>query len=133
MIRSNIKTSGHEWDKNNLVTLTSSRGRMYDAVTCKNCGMKGRRYNFDMVEVSNAYRVDSVINCPNAEPIKRPSKIEVTKCRAQGNAFANLTPGSVHDVVAPAPGYSEDRRGFWVMGVGEPVKLLTEEFTIVEY
>lgn len=47
--------------------------------------------------------------------------------RAVGKQFSNLTPGSEHDIVPPPPG-QDNKRGEWVMGVGEPVLLLAGEY-----
>lgn len=131
MYSSNIKTSQHDWEKKNLVTL-NSRGRMFDKVVCKNCGMKGRRYGFETVEVSSNYKIQNVHNCPKATVKEVPKKVKVTICTASGNAFLNLQPGSEHEVITPPNGYKNDHTGVWVMGVGEPVKLLTSEFEEID-
>lgn len=130
MYQSEIKTSGHVWEKQNLVTL-NSRGKMYDQMVCKNCGMKGRRYGFTTVEVSENYTFENVHRCPKAEEIKIPEKVKVIRCTANGKAFSNLLPNTIHEIVTPPNGYKNDHTGVWVMGVGEPVKLLTSEFVAV--
>ncbi len=61
-----------------------------------------------------------------------PKKVKVTQCTAFGKIFDNLTPDSEHDVVKPIPGYKNDETGVWVQGVGEPVKLITGEFKVIE-
>ena len=63
--------------------------------------------------------------------MEKRKQIKVTECRAYGPQFANLTPGSVHDVIPAPPGY-ENSGGVWVEGVGEPVKLLDGEYMRVE-
>ena len=68
MYQSSIKTSQHVWEKKNLVTV-NSRGRMFDEMVCKNCGMKGRR------EVSENYKLGNVHLCPKATPIKIPNNV----------------------------------------------------------
>lgn len=128
MYKSNIKTSQHVWEKKNLVTV-NRHGKMFDEMVCKNCKMKGRRYGFEYVEVSEKYKFDNVHLCPKAEPIEIPIKVKVTRCNAYGKVFSNLLPGSEHDVLTPPTGYKNDHEGVWVMGVGEPVKLLPGEFT----
>jgi hypothetical protein len=55
--------------------------------------------------------------------------VKVTQCRAVGQIFGNLEPDTVHRVIEPPKGYKNDSRGVWVMGVGEPVKLLANEYT----
>ena len=129
MHQSNIKTSQHDWDKLNLVTIVRG-GKMFDEVVCKNCGMKGRRYGFYTVHVSESYSIDKVNLCPKSVQFNVPEKVQVTRCTANGGAFENLTPGSVHVVIEPPIGYKNDHTGVWVMGVGEPVRLLTNEFTV---
>ncbi len=130
MYQSNIKTSQHVWEKKNLVTV-NSRGRMFDEMVCKYCGMKGRRYGFENVEVRENYKIENVNLCPKAPKKEIAQKVKVTRCTAHGKAFANLLPDSIHEVVTPPDGYKNDHTGVWVMGIGEPVKLLANEFTEV--
>jgi len=59
-------------------------------------------------------------------------KIKINHCGACGPQFENLTDGSIHEVI-PTPEGESDRRGWWVMGVGEPVLVLTREATVVEW
>lgn len=129
MYQSNIKTSGHVWKKQNLVTVNRA-GKMFDEMVCVNCKMKGRRFGFTSVEVAETYKFENVHLCPKAEPVEAPKRIKVTKCSAYGAIFANLLPNTEHDIVEPPDGYQNDRNGVWVMGVGEPVKLLNGEFTV---
>lgn len=131
MYNVSIKDSLHEWVKQNLVTKASRRGH-YDEVTCKNCGMKGRRYGFESVQVAETYNRENALLCPKAKPVEVPVQVKVIFCAAHGRQFANLTPGSIHEVVTPPAGYKNDHTGVWVMGVGEPVKLLSNEFTKVQ-
>lgn len=100
-------------------------------MVCKNCGMKGRRYGFTTVEVSENYKLENVHNCSKAESIKLSEKIKVTRCTANGKKFLNLLPNTIHEVVTPPDGYKNDLTGVWVMGIGEPVKLLSNEFVSV--
>lgn len=127
MYESHIKESGHNWVKQNLVTKTS-RGKHYDEMTCSLCGMKGERYGLTVVRVSEKYIYEHVVTCSKASPFEWPEKIEIVEVRAVGYKFENLTPGTIHDVVAPPEGYNNDRRGVWVMGQGARVKVLTEEY-----
>ena len=127
MYQSNIKTSQHVWEKQNLVTV-NRRGKMFDEMVCQNCGMKGRRYGFETVEVSESYKIESVNFCPKAQKLEAPKIVKVTFCNAHGRVFENITPNSIHAVVEPPKGYKNDHTGVWVMGVGEPVKLITGEF-----
>jgi len=127
MYQSNIKNSHHNWEKQNLVTKMSRRGG-YDEMICSNCGMKGRRYGFETVEVSETYKLENVNLCPKAKLAEIPEKIRITYCTAQGKQFENLTPDSIHQIVTPPENYKNDHTGVWVMGIGEPVKVLPEEF-----
>lgn len=127
MYQHKIKKSTHDWAKVNLVTKTR-RGRAFDEMVCSNCGMKGRRYDFANVTISGNYKQENVDFCPEAEPFDVPKSVKVTHCFAHGRQFENMKPGSVHEVVTPPDGYKNDHTGVWVMGVGEPIKLLTEEY-----
>jgi len=55
-------------------------------------------------------------------------KIMVISCTAIGKIFANATPGSIHETVEP-PAERKDRDEIWIMGVGEPIRLLGGEYT----
>jgi hypothetical protein len=55
-------------------------------------------------------------------------RIQITECHAFGSQFKNLTHGSIHELCEPAEGYKQGERGYWVMGVGEPVLVLYGEF-----
>lgn len=129
MYNIDIKKAQHEWDKQNLVTLRDRKGA-YDAMICRNCGIKGKRRNLAFIEVSDNYSHNKVIKCKNAPDIEIPLTVRVKKCTAVGSAFSNMTPGSVHNVIEPPKPYKNDHSGVWVQGVGEPVKLLPEEFII---
>lgn len=50
---------------------------------------------------------------------------------AYGPAFENLKPGAIVEPVK-APTGQKHLSGIWVMGVGEPVRLLPGEFKLVE-
>lgn len=59
--------------------------------------------------------------------MKKRKLIKVIECIAYGPQFANLTPGSIHETVAPPSGEMR-AGGVWVQGIGEPVKLLLGEY-----
>ena len=78
-----------------------------------------------------------VVKMKNQHTIKKMEKttkkqrsIRVVKCNAYGPQFTNLTPGSIHVVINPPIG-EKNKGGVWVMGNGEPVKLLSGEFEYV--
>ena len=62
----------------------------------------------------------------------KPKRIRIKYCTAFGEVFKNLTPGSEHNVIKPPPLYKNDRKGVWVMGVGEAVKVLNGEYEVIE-
>jgi len=126
----NISHGNHNWDKKNLVTLTNAKG-MYDVRECS-CGLKGKAYTMTTITLDREYAQDKVDICPNAPKITRPDRIKITKCDAQGSQFANLTPGSEHDVVDPPKGEKDKPNGVWVIGIGERVKVLNNEFIKVK-
>lgn len=129
MYKVDIKKGGHTWEKQNLVTVTKAGGS-YDEMRCSNCGIKGRRYDLANVSVSENYSMSKVYNCPKQKEQPLPVRIRITDCRANGKIFSNLIPGSEHDVVS-APKGQNNNGGVWVMGVGEPVKVLDNEFESV--
>lgn len=117
---------GHKWEKTNLVTKKDRKG-FYDHYKCKYCGIEGKSYSTGVILVPDRYAAKQAL-CPNAH---KHTKVKVTHCTAMGGAFANLIPGSVHDIIEP-PENENRERGEWVMGVGEPVLLLCREFTYVD-
>jgi len=124
-------STNHSFDKLNLMTISGRKGG-YDILKCKHCGMNGKRYALGVVNVSETYSEATVRKCPKAPKAEVPQMVKVLRCGAMGRAFANLVPDSIHAVVTPPEGYENDHTGVWVMGVGEPVKLVRNEFTKVE-
>ena len=127
-MRYDIKLSegGHEWEKVNLVTVTEKHGS-HDVLKCKHCGIQGKTSSLCTIRLKGSYSHDKVYSCPN---IPKSTKIQITECTAFGESFSNLTPGSIHDVIVPPETYKTDK-GTWVMGVGEPVKVLPSEFKFI--
>ena len=119
-----MRDTTHQWEKTNLVTL-EQRGRFYDMYKCTLCGMTARSDRLGAVNIP--YGTEA---CEKAPVAKR---VRVTVCHAQGKCFSNLTTNSEHDVIAPPEEYAYAKGvGVWVMGVGEPVKLLPHEYVEVE-
>lgn len=58
----------------------------------------------------------------------RIRKIRIIHCEAFGGPFENLVDGSIHEIIKPPAGSKNYPKGVWVMGVGEPVKVLNREF-----
>lgn len=57
-------------------------------------------------------------------------KIKIIHCSAYGQQFKNLKDGSIHDVIKPPKG-KEHLDGWWVMGVGEPIRVLKYEAIVI--
>lgn len=127
MIRKKMSLTPHEWEKQNTVTLQSRTKGYYDIYRCKHCGIEGRSYSIGLIDIPERYakRVDICTR-------QRLGKfLKVTHCNAYGNQFENLTDGSVHPILDPPEG-QDNQRGEWVMGNGEPVLLLYNEFKHIE-
>lgn len=116
-------STSHSFEKKNLVTQFDGIGQ-YDLYTCTRCGLTGKSRDLVNITFRGSNR-DRALNCPKA---MKPTRIKITRCKAFGKVFGNLQPGSIHAVVAPPPGAG----GVWVMGVGEPVKVLPDEYETVE-
>lgn len=123
----NLAATNHKFEKQNLVTLQTRAG-LFDLYKCQACGLTGKLFSLGILRVSNSSR-NKANNCPKAPSLQ---KIIITNCYATGKMFANLKPGSVHVVVNPPEG-QDNSRGVWVMGVGEPVKVLFSEYEVLNY
>lgn len=117
----------HEWEKQNMVTLRGSRKELYDIYRCKHCGIEGKSYCLGFIDIPERYtkRIES---CTRQ---RLGNTLRVIHCDAVGQQFGNLTDGSVHSIINPPEGQN-NQRGEWVMGVGEPVLLLYNEFEYIE-
>lgn len=123
-----MSKSNHVWVKVNLVTRAELRGRkFYDIFKCKNCGLQGKSFCLGELEVHG--------NIKNPESCRKAPvsvKIRITRCTAYGPQFENLTNNSIHEIVNPPEDKKEQhpngKGGVWVMGVGEPVRVLFGEF-----
>ena len=126
MIIQTLEQGGHKWEKINLVTKLSPRGG-YDQYKCKYCGCVGKSYWLGKIAIPQRY----AYKAPLCKKQPTYGRLRVTKCGAMGPQFANITPGSIHDIVLPPAGES-DSRGKWVKGVSEPVLLLWGEFELLD-
>lgn len=131
MYHVDVKESGHEFEKKNLVTITGRKGG-YDLKVCKYCGIKGKQYALESIQIGENYNKERVFLCPKAPKREKPKQIKILYCNASSRIFANITPDSVHDVISIPEGEKDNNKGVWVMGVGEPVKILNYEFNEVE-
>lgn len=115
----------HNWMKQNLTTVVRGKS-MYDEYMCSNCGIKGKSYKLGIIDIPERYK-EKIAKCKG---LQRTKQIKVTHCKAVGAQFANLKDGSIHTIINPPYEY-DNKRGEWVMGVGEPVLVLTNEFTYI--
>jgi len=127
-----LNNNPHEFEKVNLVTMEGN----FDILKCKRCGLVGKTVSLTTLSVKGSFSRHKVYNCTSTEEEIREKmkgkKIVVTVCTAHGKAFGNITPNSVHQVIETPENQSVDNKGVWVMGVGEPVKLLNTEFNYVQ-
>lgn len=121
-----MKYGGHKWEKQNLMTLGKTRA--YDIYKCSCCGVQGKSYRLGTITVRQT-DIKKMEKCK----VKRlkPTYIKIICCRAVGRQFSNLTPGSIHEIIAPPEGET-NKRGEWVMGVDEPVLVLSDEYEYVK-
>ncbi len=126
MYNISLNEGGHVWQKQNMVTIVKGN-KNYDIMKCAICGIKGKTSSLSTIALSGSYSEKRVFNCAGG---KEAIKVKITHCAAVGPAFENLTPGSIHHVIESPKGKSNDS-GVWVMGVGEPVKILRNEYEII--
>lgn len=118
-----LKVGGHKWEKQNMVTVFKGR-RHYDLMKCSVCGLQGKVYSLGQIDI----QFRSAKKAFACKGYKAPEKIKITICRAAGDHFSNLIPNSEHVVIEPPHGYTNDGAGVWVQGVGQPVRVLPEEY-----
>lgn len=123
-----INNNPHDWEKQNLVTISDRKGS-YDSIKCKLCGMKGKRRSFNSIEVAGTYSDKRVLECIKDRTTE--GRVKVIRCETNGHIFSNLTPGSEHDIVPAPKGVPDNLPGVWVPGIGEPVKLLEGEYELL--
>jgi hypothetical protein len=121
-----IKTGGHSWEKQNIVTLFKA-GKPYDLYKCTKCGLTGKSIQLGKITIRES-DLKKVIRCKG---IVAKKSIKITYCNAVGEQFKRLTPGSIHNIMQPPAG-EDNKRGEWVMGTTEPVLLLFGEFEYSE-
>jgi len=125
----NLRTTTHEFQKQNSVTQKGG----YDILICKHCGLGARRYGVSetLVVKSGKPLSESVLQfCPKAiDPRIKVQYVRVLiKPRIINAGFDNLQVGQIMKCVPCPPGERNRLPGVWVMGVHEPVKLLSGEF-----
>lgn len=120
----------HNFEKQNSFTKEDKRG-FFDLYKCTRCGLKGKRRSFGKTIEVDGRTSDKQINTCDGKG-RFPKRIKIINCNAVGPEFAPLTPGSVHNVVAPpeehAAKYPNTEASVWVMGATKPARLLPREF-----
>lgn len=120
--------SGHDFHKKNL---TSLKGGV-DKYVCKKCGLTAKSTFLGAPLVSTGkHSAEKVRKCPFAHDKRhqdKPKKVRIKAITGHNPAFENLTPDSEHAVIQNSFSASE----VWVMGVGELVRLLPHEYTVIE-
>lgn len=119
--------TNHQYEKKNLVG--DKHGN--DTYKCKLCGLTVTRRGLGNSLSSNKYSREEMMTCPKAEKIPAGSEIMIINCNGQGTAFGNIKRDSVHKIIDTPVGEKYTARGYWVMGVGEPILVLTSECTLI--
>lgn len=120
-----LTNTDHDFEKSNLVTQKGG----YDTYRCK-CGLEGKRTSLSpMLQVSG--RADLIAKCPNGKPkeVVSAKRVVIRNFTGGSPEFKNLTNGSEHDVIeCPKEHKNKYGNDVWVMGMTEPVRLLSHEF-----
>ena len=122
----------HNFGKVNLTTIMK-RGRLYDIYRCSECGIEGKRYGLSgQLELLTSVSDKKIKECTGLSKQMKDEFVgkwvKITECTAVNPQFKALLPGSIHKIVTPPEGFINGDRGVWVMGVGQPVKVLFNEF-----
>jgi transcription elongation factor Elf1 len=117
-----MKIREHVFEKQNLVTVVKGR-KNYDTYKCTICGITVKSYGLSTPHSTKL--------CKEIEKPEPSGSIKIIDCYACGKQFANLIPDSIHTIIDPPSGYVNNDKGVWVMGVGEPVKVLNDEFILL--
>lgn len=121
-----IISGGHNWEKQNLMTVTVA-GKPCDIYKCTKCGLTGKSIQLGQITI----RENDLKKAVRCKGIGTEKSLTVIRCTAVGKEFIKLTPGSVHSIIQPPLG-ENNKRGEWVMGETEPVMLLFGEFKYSE-
>lgn len=128
MTNLNMKSTNHDLEKQSLTTQQNKYG-FYDEYKCTQCGIRGKQYGLsEFLQIDGRLSKSKVASCPDAKVSK---SIKIIQCNAFGKHFENLIPGSTHKII-PTPLNQNNDNGVWVMGTGEPVKVLFDEFCYEE-
>lgn len=127
----NKETSLHDWEKANFLKLEKA-GRLFDEMECFKCGIKGRHYEGDIIEVTERFKSENAHGCLKAEKPSKRKRVRIIKCNDLSFQFKELKPNTVHSIINPPRGYCGVMSGVWVMGIDEPVKLEKGEFELLK-
>jgi hypothetical protein len=123
-----LNDNPHTFSKQNLVTQMGN----FDTLKCDKCGIQGKTTSLSTMSVKESYSKDVINNCTQTEDVMRNGnkgrKIIITHCSASGPAFTNITDRSEHTVIETPKEHKPNSRGVWVMGTGEPIMVLNNEF-----
>jgi hypothetical protein len=127
-----LENTPHDFDKVNTITKKDSRGH-YDQLRCKKCGIEVRRYGIGSISLTvvKLSKNECIAEIPDQD-MYIGKAIQITHCTAMGGAFSNLIPGSKHLIIPAQHSHYNSATGVWVMGKGEPVKVLSNEFIFVK-
>lgn len=118
-----LNNTEHTFEKQNLTTLKDGS----DLYKCTKCGLKGKRKGLtEILEIDGRISDKKINSCGEHEYVGK--NIKITFCTANGSAFSNITPESIHTIINPPIGYKNGDKGVWVQGNGEPVKVLFNEY-----
>jgi hypothetical protein len=119
-----IKVREHEWRKVNRITLSDNISG-YDLLQCIHC-----KANVKHRTLSEPF---TKRKCKEREvPIVIPRVIKIIHCNGFGEAFSNIKDGTIHAVVEHPEADKNNDKGVWVMGNGELIKVLNDEFEIIK-
>ncbi len=121
----------HSLEKQNGLTIVKGK-KSYDIQKCSKCGIIFHTVGFHGLIPKGKVSEKKLLECDGSFLKTRKEQtgkwITVTHCTAQGEAFSNIETGTSHKIITPPEPYKNDVRGVWIMGVGEPVKILNNEF-----
>ena len=132
-------SSQHKWEKKNLITIVDSKGN-YDILKCKKCGIEGISKTIGIIELetNSLNKINKFNKCPkyveslDDEPWDVGNSVIITNISFQGIEAKFLTEGSEHKIVTPPKEYinkyPNSHFTVWVMGLSEPIRLLSREF-----
>ena len=120
----------HDFEKLNKAIILSRNGE-YDSLKCRKCGIKTKVFTLGYYRFNSNISLNRATICSKRPGIKYSKKIKITRCTAEGKEYGNLIPDSIHETIEPPKG-EHNRGGWWVMGVGEPVKVLDKEYVYYE-